>query len=95
MLEAVPVAITMGGFNADGHLDLATPNASGTVSILLGQGNGTFQAAPDVIVRDFPVSATVGDCNADGRLDLAVTTGNPSVGFTPCSIFSPMYRESL
>ena len=42
-----------------------------TVSIRLGQGDGTFEAAPDVGVGAFPVSITVGDFNGDGRPDLA------------------------
>ena len=34
----------MGDFNGDGKLDLAVANyGSNTVSVLLGNGNGTFQ----------------------------------------------------
>ena len=62
----------MGDFNADGRLDLATANIdANTVSILLGQGDGTFQAAQDFGVGVVPLSVTVGDFNGDGRLDLA------------------------
>ncbi len=45
----------------------------GTVSILLGRGDGTFQAAPEVAVGTSPNSVAVGDFNGDGREDLAVT----------------------
>ena len=53
--------------------DLATANGLGasTVSILLGRGDGTFQAAPDIGWETSPVSITVGDFNGDGRPDLA------------------------
>ena len=41
-----PQAVVTGDFNGDGRLDLAVANASSnTVSILLGNANGTFQAA--------------------------------------------------
>src|SRR5262245_29676224 len=74
-----PFSVTVGDFNADGRLDLAVANfGSNTVSILLGQGDGTFQAAPDVAVGNQPTSVTVGDFNADGRLDLAVANAGSS-----------------
>ena len=39
-----PTAIVAGDFNGDGHLDLAVANgADNTVSVLLGNGDGTFQ----------------------------------------------------
>ena len=47
------MSITGGDFNGDGHLDLATANVNvSTVSILLGQGDGTFGPA-----RDFAANA--------------------------------------
>jgi FG-GAP-like repeat len=42
-----PVSIATGDFNGDGRLDIATGNDGG-VSILLGNGDGTFQAAKNV-----------------------------------------------
>ncbi len=77
-----PVAVTVGDFNADGHLDLAIANAGlgrGTVSISLGQGDGTFRAGPDVVVGAAPVAVTVDDFNADGRLDLATANASGTV----------------
>ena len=42
----VPESVAVGDFNGDGTLDLAVANyRSANVSVLLGNGDGTFQAA--------------------------------------------------
>jgi hypothetical protein len=62
-----------GDFNGDGKLDLAVANgASNNVSILLGNGNGTFQAPLNTAVGVQPIALAAADFNADGKLDLAV-----------------------
>jgi hypothetical protein len=43
------------------------------VSVLLGNGNGTFQPAVSYAVGSSPTSVVVGDFNGDGKLDIAVT----------------------
>jgi len=73
---ALPTSVTVGDFNGDGRPDLAAANfvgfsEPGTVSIRLGQGDGTFQVAPELEVGGQPLSLTVGDFNGDGRPDLA------------------------
>lgn len=69
-----PAALDVGDFNKDGKLDLAVANStSGTVSILLGNGNGTFQAAI-TLPTSVPNAASlaVGDFDDDGFDDIAV-----------------------
>ena len=63
----------MGDLNGDGKLDLAVANAlSNDVSILQGNGDGTFQTAVNYAAGTNPYSIAVGDFNGDGKLDLAV-----------------------
>jgi pimeloyl-ACP methyl ester carboxylesterase len=71
-----PIDVVTGDFNADGKLDLAIANygtsTSKTISILLGNGNGSFQAATNYTVGLNPQALQAGDLNNDGKLDLAV-----------------------
>jgi hypothetical protein len=60
-------------FNGDGKLDLAVADGgASSVFILLGNGDGTFQAPITVPVGNSPAAIVVGDFNNDGKLDLAV-----------------------
>ena len=68
-----PVAVVSGDWNADAKQDLAVTNsADGTVSIFLGNGDGTFAAQGPVAVGQNPVAIAVADFNHDGKPDLAV-----------------------
>jgi hypothetical protein len=61
-----------GDFNGDGKLDLVATNPNGNISVLLGQGDGTFQAPVDYPAGVGPTAIAVGDFNGDGKLDLVV-----------------------
>jgi FG-GAP-like repeat len=67
----------VGDFNGDTKLDLAVANGGSTVSVLLGNGNGTFQTHVDYGTGNGPNSVAVGDFNGDGNLDLV--TANSGV----------------
>ena len=70
---SAPQAVIAGDFNHDGKLDIATANnTANTVSVALGQGDGTFQAASDYSAGSAPRAVKAADVNGDGRLDLIV-----------------------
>ncbi|MGD9850979.1 MAG: FG-GAP-like repeat-containing protein [Nitrospirales bacterium] len=68
-----PQAITAGDFNGDGFADLATVNGtSDDVSVLLGNGNGTFRSAVSFGVGKIPLALVAEDMDRDGVLDLVL-----------------------
>jgi hypothetical protein len=88
----------VGDFNGDGILDLATTNSgSNSVSVLIGNGNGTFKAAVNYPTANNPWGLTAADLNGDGKLDLAasgvelqVFLGNGDGTFQPASNFASL-----
>jgi VCBS repeat protein len=81
---STPRLVDIGDFNNDGKKDLAVvdlgnPPDHGNVSLLLGNGDGTFAAAVSIPAGKAPRSVAVADFNADGKLDLAVADfGDPA-----------------
>ena len=72
-----PQQVTMGDVNSDGILDMITANGnSNNVSVLLGNGNGTFGPKTDFATGNNPGSVTLGDVNGDGRLDMIAANQN-------------------
>jgi hypothetical protein len=77
-------AIVTADFNGDGKADLAVSEPCGSdvtcstyhgsVAILVGKGDGTFQAAASPAVDQYPGALAVGDFNGDGKQDIAVVT---------------------
>jgi len=71
-----PGSMVTGDFNGDGKLDLVVLEGDGYVSkslsLFLGNGDGTFQPALGVLAGGFQSAAVAGDFNGDGKLDLAV-----------------------
>jgi hypothetical protein len=82
--------------NGDGALDIGTSNQNdNSVSMLLGDGRGSFRAAPGspFKVGHAPYPLALGDVNGDGKLDvvtpdvrsntITVLAGDGAGGFSP------------
>lgn len=76
-----PIAISEADVNSDGNPDViaydaqnASSATQGAVAVLLGNGDGTLQAAQISNLSDLPGTlAAVADFNRDGKPDLAIT----------------------
>ena len=67
--------------NGDGKPDLIVGNwASGTVGVLLGNGNGTFQPVVTYSGVSEPETVAVADVNGDGVPDVLMVGANSGVG---------------
>jgi hypothetical protein len=86
-------AVVVADLNGDGKPDLVVSNFctdstcnSGGVSVLLGNGNGTFQAPVTYPSGGFyPIPVAVADVNSDGIPDVIVgNCGNDSKGSQEC-----------
>ncbi|HEX7863031.1 MAG TPA: FG-GAP-like repeat-containing protein [Verrucomicrobiae bacterium] len=73
-----PYSIATADFDGDGIPDLVTANySSANVSLLRGNGDGTFQPATNTAVgQNGPIALLSGDFNKDGRPDVAVANRN-------------------
>jgi hypothetical protein len=74
-----PDAVIAADFDADGHLDLAMttsvygfPGPAGSLSVLLGMGDGTFASPLNSQTGQNPTSLAAADFTGDGVLDIAV-----------------------
>jgi hypothetical protein len=95
----LPHSVAISDLNLDGHLDLVASNLlSATVSVMLGNGDGTFQPQQVFATAGRPISVEVADVNRDGRPDLLVVSknanavgvflGNGDGTFQPQSLFA-------
>jgi len=80
------VSVAVADFNGDTKQDIAVVSAGCTscgVTILRGNGDGTFQAPLSTANLGGPYYVTAGDFNGDGRQDLAV------IGYVPTNLTTP------
>ena len=81
---AVPMEVTVGDqpvdgasadFNGDGNIDIVTANAlSNDVSLLLGNGDGTFAPETRMALGFNPTAIYTGDFNGDTLMDIVVSS---------------------
>ncbi|MEG5170538.1 VCBS repeat-containing protein, partial [Microcoleus sp. AT10-A2] len=79
------LSVAVGDVNKDGQNDVVTANNSSTnsLSLLLGNGNGTFAASTNIALNSSPEFVTLNDLNKDGNLD--IIAASPSSGTNPAS----------
>ncbi|MEG4465002.1 FG-GAP-like repeat-containing protein [Microcoleus sp. D3_18cC1] len=79
------LSVAVGDVNKDGENDVVTANNSSTnsLSVLLGNGNGTFAPSTNIALNSSPEFATLNDLNKDGNLD--IIAASPSSGTNPAS----------
>jgi hypothetical protein len=93
-----PYSVAIADVNGDGKPDLVVanqcssvnscPTGNGTVGVLLGNGDGTFQAPADYDAGEVPAnSVIVTDVNGDGKPDIVVVGG--------CSIFQSCTADGV
>ena len=83
-----PVAIRAGDFNGDGKPDLATVNLSdGSLSLLINNGDGTFQKPQRLAVGAGLKDAAFADLNGDGRTDIVVLRSTTYPAFGEIDVF--------
>src|SRR5205085_1969599 len=72
-----------GDFNGDGKPDMAVANVlGGSVTIALGQGDGSFISSQEYSTGANAEGVAVGDFNKDGKLDVAVANFRGGPGST-------------
>lgn len=80
---ALPQDVASADLDGDGDIDLVAANSNGnSVSILLNNADGTFQAPIHIPVGTRPVKLEVGDLDLDGDRDIvtvSATSGSVSV----------------
>ncbi len=66
-------------FDRDGHIDLVVCNiATDTISVLLGNGDGSFQPQQQIAVGNGPRGVAVLDVDGDGDIDIVNTNFSDS-----------------
>lgn len=75
-----PIWVAIADVNGDGKPDLVVTNITdNTVSVLLGNGDGTFKAQSVIDVGGGPSFVAVADMNKDGKPDLLVSSSSANV----------------
>ena len=77
-----PSTLVIGDIDGDGKVDVIALNYNfGTVAVLKGNGDGTFQAPVEYATSESPFNGAALDLNADGAVDLIIVNNAvPGIG---------------
>lgn len=67
--------VAVADFDGDGKFDAVSTSDTGTVGLMLGNGDGTLRYDGAFAAGASPAAVTVGDFNGDGRPDVAAANG--------------------
>src|SRR6266699_439349 len=83
-----PIAVVSADFNRDGKADIAVTNYDqASISVFLGNGNGTLQRKMDYATGPFPVHLIAADLHSAGIPDLAINVFGSICGGAVLSVF--------
>lgn len=77
--DGAPLALATGDFDGNGTIDVAAATDVGTVSIIPGNGDGTFGAPTEFAVDGFPIAIVATKIDSDANLDIAVVQDDDTI----------------
>jgi type II secretory pathway component GspD/PulD (secretin) len=89
-----PASLAAADLNSDGHIDLVVADeGNNTFSVLVGNGDGTFQPRTDYPTGNDPVYVAFGDFNGNGALDIAVANNGAPTSANTGNTVSIYYNQ--